>query len=418
MQNIEPHVVIIGAGFAGLRAAQKLAKGKVRITLIDRNNYHLFQPLLYQVAAAYLDPEQIAKPVRGILRGSKNLSFRMSEVTAVDLTDRAVETDSGPISYDYLIIAIGGKTNYFGLPGLKEYSFPLKSLTDAIAIRSHVLSRFEEAAFEKDPRRRNALLTIVIGGGGPAGVEMAGAFAELVRHVLAKDFREFEKDEFHIVLCEGTNTILPDIPEDLTKSAIKILEQKGVELRLGSFIRSYDGHQAELEGDDPISAETLIWTAGISAAHLELGAGTERGAGNRIIVDRSLQIPGHSGSYVIGDAAYWESYGKPLPMVAPAAVQMADTAVKNILRQMTGQAPKPFTYKNPGAIATIGKNSAVAYILGGKLRGFPAWFVWLVVHIMRLIGFRNRLIVLINWAWDYFFSERASRLILKIDGKR
>jgi len=410
--NRKPRVVIVGAGFGGLKAAQALSRAPVELILIDRNNHHLFQPLLYQVAAAYLDPEQIAKPVRGIFRSQRNLSFKMTEMTGVDFRNRILETTSGGIPYDYLILAVGGQTNYFGMAGVREHGFSLKQLTDGIGIRNHLLTSFEQAALEPEGTRRKGLLTAVVGGGGAAGVEMAGALAELTGNVLSRDFREFGSEDFRIILCEAAGRLLPDLPEDLAREAEGILKAKGVEVRLGSSIVDFDGEEVKLKDRSAIPAHTLIWTAGIQAAGITRSLGLSLGAGGRIVVEPTLQLPGHPEVFAIGDAAYWEEDGKPIPMVAPAAVQMADTASGNILGRIHGTALRSFHYRNPGALATIGRNAAVAKVKGLKFRGFAAWLVWLVVHLIRLVGFRNRLVVLINWAWDYFFFERASRIII------
>jgi NADH dehydrogenase len=407
-----PRVVIVGAGFGGLKAAQALRRAPVDLTMIDRNNYHLFQPLLYQVAAAYLDPEQIAKPVRGIFRGQKNLGFKMTEMVGVDFRNRVLETTSGAIPYDYLILAVGGQTNFFGMSGVEQQGFSLKRLADGVGIRNHLLTSFEKAALEPDSAVRGGLLTAVVGGGGAAGVEMAGALAELTSNVLSRDFREFKSRDFRIILCEAANRLLPDLPEDLAREAESILKARGVEVRLGSFITDFDGEAVQLKDRTAIPAHTLIWTAGIQAARITGSLGVSLNAGGRIVVEPTLQIPGHPEVFAIGDAAYWEEGGKPIPMVAPAAVQMAETAAENVLRRIRGKALRSFHYRNPGALATIGRNAAVARVKGLKFRGFPAWLVWLVVHLIRLVGFRNRLVVLINWAWDYFFFERASRIII------
>ncbi len=407
-----PRVVIVGAGFGGLKAAQALRRAPVDLTLIDRNNHHLFQPLLYQVAAAYLDPEQIAKPVRGIFRGQNNLGFKMTEMTGVDFQNRILETTSGGIPYDYLILAVGGQTNFFGMSGVREHGFCLKRLADGIGIRNHLLISFEQAALEPDSAGRRGLLTAVVGGGGAAGVEMAGALAELTSNVLSRDFREFKSRDFRIILCEAAGRLLPDLPEDLAREAEDILKAKGVEVRLRSFITDFDGEAVTLKDRSPIPAHTLIWTAGIEAARITRNLGVPLNAGGRIIVEPTLQLPGRPEVFAIGDAAYWEEGGKPIPMVAPAAVQMAEAAAENILLRIRGKELRSFHYRNPGALATIGRNAAVARVKGLKFRGFAAWLVWLVVHLIRLVGFRNRLVVLINWAWDYFFFERASRIII------
>jgi len=405
-------VVIVGAGFGGLKAAQMLRRAPVEITLIDRNNHHLFQPLLYQVAAAYLDPEQIAKPVRGIFRRQKNLSFKMTEMSGVDFEHQVVATPNGGVPYDYLILAVGGQTSFFGMKGVQKHGFSLKGLADGIGIRNHLLTCFEHAALEPDRSKQQALLTTVVGGGGAAGVEMAGALAELTRNVLSKDFREFGSTDFRIIICEAADRLLPDLPEDLAREAMRILTKKGAEVKLASHITDFDGEEVKLKDQSAIPARTLIWTAGIQAAEITEALNLPLSANKRVIVEPTLQVPRHPEVFVIGDAAYWEEGGRPIPMVAPAAVQMAEIAARNIACLLRDAPLRSFHYRNPGALATIGRNAAVAKVKGLKFKGFSAWLVWLVVHLMRLVGFRNRLVVLINWAWDYFFFERASRIIV------
>jgi NADH dehydrogenase len=407
-----PRVVIVGAGFAGLAAAKRLLKNDLEVLLIDGHNYHLFQPLLYQVAAAYLAPEEIAKPVRAIFRKFKRFDFRLTEVTGVDFATRTVHTASGTISYDYLILATGARPHFYGMSGLERYAFSLKDLEDAVGIRSHIMHCFETASHETNNTRRGGLLTFAVGGGGSAGVEMAGALAELVNNVLVKDYPGLRWEDVHIYLFEATNTILPDLPKDLSRKAIRILEKKGVEVKLGTYIEDFTGKEIAVRGSDTgIQSHTLIWTGGIRSSALAADLGLRVDNHGRILVDDMLRIPGHPESYAVGDTACIA--GDEIPMVAPAAVQTAERAADNIVRHAQGKSLKPFVYKNPGALATIGRNAAVAHILGLKISGFPAWLVWLVVHLIRLVGFRNRMIVLINWAWDYVFLERASRLIFR-----
>ncbi len=408
-----PTVVIVGAGFGGLRAARGLAGAEAHVILIDRRNHHLFQPLLYQVATAGLEPDQIAKPVRAILRGQRNLEFRLLDVLSVDLASRGVRTSGGEVGYDYLILAPGGETDTFGLEGVARNALGLKDVADAVAIRNHVLSCFERAMLEPDPAMRGALLSIVIVGGGPTGVELAGALSELIRLVLSKDYPDLDLSEVNVVLLEALDRILPAMPEGLARDAIARLEAKGVEVRLGRRVEDYDGEQVRLAGGEALRARTLIWAAGAKAAPLAQRAGASLGRQGRIRVEATLQVPGHPEAYVIGDAAYLEVEGKALPMMAPVAMQMADAAAENIRRQMRGDGTVPFRYRDPGSLATIGRNAAVAHIRGVSFRGFPAWVVWLVVHLVQLIGFRNRLIVLINWAWDYLFYDRGARLITR-----
>jgi len=406
-------VVIVGAGFGGLRAARALRRAPVEVVLLDRHNYHLFQPLLYQVATAGLEPEQIARPVRAILRGQRNFDFRLVQVTGVDLATRRLHTDAGPVGYDYLILAPGGETNFFGLPGVARHGFGLKDVGDALAIRNHVLGAFERAMLEADAERRRALLTLVVVGGGPTGVEMAGALSELCRLVLAKDYPRLDLKDVRILLLEATDRLLGPMPERLRESAADRLRRKHVEVRFGAAVEDYDGQRVRLKGGEVVPAATLIWAAGAKATDLGATAGLPAARQQRIRVEPTLQLAGHPEAYVIGDAAYIEADGQPLPMMAPPAIQMAETAAANILRALRGEPPRPFRYRDAGSLATIGRNAAVAYIYGIQFTGFVAWVVWLVVHIIQLIGFRNKLFVLLNWTWDYFFYERASRLITK-----
>ncbi len=415
MSDRRATVVIVGAGFGGLRAAHALRKAPVDVILIDRHNYHLFQPLLYQVATAGLEPEQIAKPVRAILRGQANLEFRMTEVTGLDLEARRVATADGSIAYDYLILAVGGETNYFGLESVVQHGFGLKDIPEAIRIRNHVLHAFERAVLEPDPERRRAELTFAVVGGGPTGVEMAGALSELIRLVLVKDYPRLNVKDVRVLLIEATDRLLGPMPARLREAAAETLWRKHVEVRFGATVADYDGARVLLKSGEVIPARTLIWAAGVKAVPLTARLGLPTGRQGRIPVNEMLEVPDHAGIYVIGDAAYLEADGQPLPMMAPVAIQMAETAAGNIRRRVAGEPPLAFGYRDPGSLATIGRNAAVAYIRGIGFTGFPAWVVWLVVHILQLIGFRNKLFVLLNWAWDYFFYERAARLITTMD---
>ena len=413
MSESNPRVVVVGAGFGGLRVARRLRSAPVRVTLVDRRNYHLFQPLLYQVATAALGPTDIAQPVRAILRGQKNLEFRVADVTGVDLAARKLRTDGGDMAYDFLVLAVGGQTNYFGNPLLGQHAFGLKDLDDAVRIRNHVLYMFELAVHEKDAEVRRALLTFVIVGGGPTGVECAGAFSELIRLVLVKDYLGISIKDVRIVLLEASDKLLSMLPERLREAAAKTLWSKYVEVRFGAHVADFDGRCATLKSGEKIPAHTMVWAAGVRAEALVERLGVDADPLGRVKVGGTLQIPGHPEVFVIGDAASMEAGGgQGLPMVAPVAIQEGELVARNIARAVKNQPLEEFKYKDPGTLATIGRNAAVARLGRLQFRGFFAWVMWLAVHIVFLIGFRNRLLVLINWAWDYFFADRPIRLIM------
>ena len=405
----------MGAGFGGLNAARALRKAPAQIVLLDRNNYHLFQPLLYQVATAGLEPEEIAKPARAILRGQKNFDFRLVDVTRVDFAARTLETTAGPIVYDFLVLAPGGETNFFGLDSMQRHGLGLKDIPDAIAIRNHVLTCFEQAMLESDAERRRALLTFIVVGGGPTGVEMAGALSELIRLVLVKDYPRLNIKDVRILLLEATDRLLAALPERLREAAVKTLWRKWIDVRFGAQVADFDGTELRLKSSEVIPARTVIWAAGVRASPLNATLGLTVARQGRIPVEPTLQVAGHPEVYIIGDAAYREQDGEPLPMVAPVAIQMGQAVARNIMRQLRGggQPLAPFRYRDQGTLATIGRNAAVAKVYGVQASGFVAWVMWLGIHIIQLIGFRNKLFVLINWAWDYFFYERAARLITR-----
>ena len=412
--NPTPHIVIIGAGFAGLEVARRLAKAPVRITLIDKHNHHLFQPLLYQVAIAGLLPSQIAQPVRTIFRRQKNLAFQMGEVTEVNFNERFVRLNGSVIAYDYLVIAVGGRTNFFGHETLEEHGFQLKDIESAVRTRNHLLALFEKASAEGDAEKRKAMLTFVIVGGGPTGVETAGALAELIEHVMVKDFPRLNLDEARVLLLEASPHLISAYPDELRRATHRLLRKKNVEILLNTKMENYDGQRVTLGDGTQIESHTLIWTAGVKAAELADRLGVEQASAGRIRVAPTLQLARHPEAFVIGDAAFCvDEGGRPLPMLSTVAIQQGKAAADSIRRLVAGGEAVPFRYKDPGLLATVGRNAAVARIFGLSFSGLIAWLIWVGLHIYRIIGFRNRLAVMFNWAWDYFFYENQVRLITK-----
>ncbi len=411
MSEHEPVIAIVGAGFGGLWAARALRGLAAKVVLLDRHNYHLFQPLLYQVATAGLSPGDIAKPVREITRGQRNLEFRMAEVRGADLATRRLDLSTGTLNYDYLILAVGSEANFFGLERVAQLAFGLKDINEAVSLRNHILCMFEQAATETDPEKRRAQLTFVVVGGGPTGVECAGALSELIRLVLVKDYAGLNFTDARVILLEAADRLLAALPEPLRAATAETLWRKHVEVRFGATVADFDGQRVNLKGGEIIPAYTLFWGAGVRAEHLVDVLGVSQASQKRVKVEPTLQVPGHPEVFVIGDAAYLEENGHPLPMVAQVAMQQAELAAANVRRVLAGEPLASFHYRDLGTLATIGRNAAVGLIGRLQFRGFLAWVMWLVVHIYQLIGFRNRLLVMINWAWDYLFYERAVRLI-------
>ena len=397
-----------------MNAARALRGAPVNVVLLDRTNHHVFQPLLYQVATAGLEPEEIARPARAILRRQKNFDFRMLEVTRVDLAARRLETSAGPVPYDYLVLSPGGETNFFGLDAMQRHGLGLKDIADAVAIRNHVLTCFEQGMLEPDAERRRELLTFIVVGGGPTGVEMVGALSELIRLVLVKDYPRLNIKDVRILLLEATDALLAAMRDPrLREAAAKTLWRKWIDVRFNAQVADYDGRQIRLKSGEVIPGATVIWAAGVRASPLNATLGVPLGRQGRIPVEPTLQLKDHPEVFIIGDAAYREQDGAALPMVAPVAIQMGRYVARTIARQLHGKALTPFRYRDQGTLATIGRNAAVADVYGVKASGFVAWVMWLGIHIVQLIGFRNKLFVLINWAWDYFFYDRAARLITR-----
>lgn len=404
-------VVIAGMGFGGLSAARALAGSDVDVVMVDRNNYHLFQPLLYQVATAALEQESIAYPVRALARRWKNTRFRLGEVTGIDFEGRRLLLKDGDLPYDYLIVAVGSRTNFFGMTNVERYSFDLKRLDQAETLRNQVLLMFEKACREPDPARRRALLTFVIVGGGPTGVEFAGAMRELSLHVLARDYPEVSPDETRVMLVEAAGRLLTAMPEHLSTYACRRLEQMGVEVRLNASVADADGSRVILADGTVIDAHTLFWSAGVAASELAGRLGAAQGPAGRVRVEPDMSLSDHPDVFVIGDMAFFEQEGAALPMMAPVASQQGRFVARAIRARIDGRQPEPFRYVDKGAMATIGRSSAVAVSHGVSFSGYIAWLVWLLLHLYYLIGFKNRLLVMLNWAYYYFFKDRQVRLI-------
>ncbi|MEA2582967.1 MAG: hypothetical protein QOF33_1052, partial [Thermomicrobiales bacterium] len=406
-----PHVVIIGGGFGGLNAARAFDGALVRVTIVDRRNHHLFQPLLYQVATASLSPADIASPIRAILRKQENARVLLAEATAIDLARKEVVLDDERLSYDYLIVAAGARHSYFGHDEWEERAPGLKSLEDALEIRRRILLAFEDAERATDETERDRLMTFVVVGGGPTGVELAGALGEISRHTLARDFERIDQTWAKIYLLEAGPRILPMFPEKLARKAVMDLNRLGVRVRPGALVTQIDEEGVWL-GDERIRACTVLWAAGVLASPLARTLGVPLDRAGRVPVEPDLSITGHPEVFVVGDlASLTGADGKPLPGVAQVAIQQGRWAAANVLRSLGGEPMQPFRYRDYGNMATIGRNRAIADIHGRRLSGFPAWVAWLFIHVMYLIGFRNRLVVMLKWMWAYFTFQRGARLI-------
>jgi NADH dehydrogenase len=413
-----PKVVIVGAGFGGLWAARSFARAPVDVWVVDRNNYHTFFPLLYQVAAAELEPEDIIYPVRSILHRYSNIRFLLGEVTEIDHTQHKVRIGSQGIPYDYLILSVGSKANFFGVTGAAEHALPLKTLDDAVLLRNQILCRFEAANYEADERLRQQMLTFTIVGGGPTGVEFAGALSELVRKPLRRDHPGLDFSQVHILLLEATDRLLTGMPERLHNYTIRHLKQMGVDVQLNSPVSQISSQAVILKDGRVIPTETVVWTAGVGGVSLSQNWDFPTRLNGQVDVLPTLQVADHPNIYIIGDLAHVEQEGIPLMGIATVATQEGEWAGKNILRQIAGVASVPFRYHDPGLMAVTGRNAAVVRLSRYAFTGFPAWILWLSVHLYRLIGFRNRMFVLVNWALDYIFFDRVVRLITPLpDGE-
>ena len=412
-QPDKPHVIIIGAGFGGLEAAKVLTCEPVRLTIIDRTNYHLFQPLLYQVATAALSPADIAAPIRGVLSKYENVDVMLAEVQGIDVNAKTVKTTERELPYDYLILATGSRHSYFGHDEWEKLAPGLKSLEDAVEIRRRLLMAFEYADKIEDEECRKAAMTFVIVGGGPTGVEMAGAIAEIARYTLAKDYRHINPSHARIIVVEGGDRLLGGFPEDLSASALKQLQELGVEVILNDHAKNLSEEGLEVAGKF-IPCRVKIWAAGNTASFLGKSLGAPVDRVGRVMVDPDLTIPNHPEVMVIGDLANFpHQTGQPLPGVSPVAMQQGRHAARNILAMIEGQKPQRFWYWDKGSMATIGRNRAVADLRFIHLSRLPAWLAWLFVHVVFLVGFRNRIAVLFQWAWAYITFNKGARLITR-----
>ncbi|HEX5818904.1 MAG TPA: NAD(P)/FAD-dependent oxidoreductase [Gemmatimonadales bacterium] len=408
-----PHVVIIGGGFAGLYLARGLARAPVRVTIIDRKNHHLFQPMLYQVASAALNPSEIAVPIRSVLRNQRNADVLMGVVSRIDVEGKQIELEGdGSISYDYLVVATGIETSYYGKDRWEPLAPGLKDIEDALSVRERVLRAFEEAEREKDPVRRHALLTFVVVGGGPTGVEMAGAIAELRRYALARDFRHIDPREATVMLLEGGPKILPSYPDDLSATAKHELRGLGVEVRTEMLVNDIQPGYVKAAGWT-IPTNTVVWAAGMKGTSLLATLGAPLDRMGRVIVEKDCSVPGHPEVFVLGDAAHFEDekFGDVLPPIAQPAIQQGKHTAKNIVADLKQKPRKPFVYFDKGQLAVIGRGQAVADIWKFHFGGFLAWMIWAVVHIAFLVGHRNRVIVMLQWWWAYTTFHRGARLI-------
>jgi len=413
-QTKNPRVVIVGGGFGGLRLAKALRNKPIQVVLLDRQNYHAFQPLLYQVATAGLESGSIAYPFRKIFNHYSNSFFRMAEVTEIDTANNTVHADIGSITYDYLVISTGATSNFFGIKSIEERAMPMKTISDALDIRSLMLQNLEKALLRNDLQEKESLMSIIIVGGGPTGVELAGAIAELKKDILPKDYPDMNMNEMDIHLVDANSRVLKEMTESSSAHALKILKKMGVEIHLNTRVTEFDGQKALTADGRELWGSTLIWAAGVKAI-IPNGLGTEAIVKGRIAVNEFNQVAGHTHVFAIGDVARMSTSDFPdgHPMMAQAAIQQGKQLAENLLRKNGGKAYKPFEYKNLGAMATIGRAQAVTELPHLKLTGWFAWISWLLVHIYQLIGFRNKLVVLLHWAQNYIRHSRDLRLIIR-----
>lgn len=410
-----PRVVIVGGGFGGIELAKRLKNKEVEVLMLDRHNYHTFQPLLYQVATGGLEADSIAFPLRKIFKNQNNFTFRVTDVEGVDTKHKILHSSIGEITYDYLVIATGSDTNYFGQKEIEHFSMPMKTIPEALNLRSMILQNLEEALIETDPVRKSSLLNFVVVGGGPTGVELSGALAELKKHVLPKDYPELSIDEIKVYLIEGSPLLLGTMSEQASAKASHFLGRIGVKVFTELKVESYNGMLIQLSDGSSIPTKNVLWSAGVKGATLDGLPPEAITRGNRILVDEFNRVHTQSDIFAIGDVAAFISDEKPngLPGVAPVAIQQGTQLAKNIIHFLNKEKPEPFKYFDKGSMATVGRNLAVVDIGKIRFQGVFAWFVWMFVHLMSLVGFRNKVVTFVNWVWSYFSYDRGTRLIIR-----
>lgn len=415
-ETTQPRVVIVGGGFGGVNLAKQLKNAPVQVVLLDRNNYHLFQPLLYQVSTAGLEPDSIAFPLRGIFQKQHNLVFRMAEVTGIRAADNTLETGIGEIRYDYLVFATGSNTNFFGNKNIEDNAIGMKSLIEAVQIRNYVVKQFEESLLLQDQEEIKAKLNFVMVGGGPTGVELAGAFAELRKYIMPKDYPTLPQSLMNVYLVEAGPKLLASFSEETSRKTLQALQDIGVRVLTNTGVKEYDGKTVTLSTGELIQSQSLLWSAGVKGIPVKGIPEDIILPNGRIIVNELNQIKGFTNVYAIGDIAQMTNdprFPKGYPMVAQVAIQQGKNVAQNLKLSMAHKPMKGFNYRDLGSMATIGRNRAVAEFAGMRMSGYLAWIAWMVVHLMSLLGFRNKLVVFINWFYRYFTFERGTRIIIK-----
>lgn len=411
-----PRVVIIGGGFAGITLAKRIINEKIQLVMLDKRNYHTFQPLLYQVSTASLEPDSIAYPLRKILKKKKNAFFRLGEVTSIDPKTKTIHSDIGDLTYDYLVIATGSKTNFFGNKNIEEHAMWMKTVPQALNIRSLILENLEQATITEDKTKRESLLNFVIAGAGPTGVELSGALAEVRNHVVANDYPDIDPKEIQIHLLEGNSRVLPPMSEHASKKATQFLENLGVEIHLNVMVQDYDGITVKTNKGKNFITDTFIWSAGVTGAGIPgLAPEAMQENSNRFKVNVFNQVNGYDAIFALGDIAFMPTKELPkgYPMVAQPAIQQGKRLAKNLKNILRGEKMKPFSYYDKGTMATVGRNKAVVDLRGFKFGGFLAWFIWMFIHLWFLVGFRNRVVTFFNWTYSYINFDRAARLIIR-----